>query len=599
MALLILFGFIAGAATAVSPCVLPVLPIALSAGATGGRRRPLGIVAGLVVSFTFAIVALVYVISALGLPNDLLRGIAIGVLLVFGVVLMVPPLAARLEGWLSGVSGRLGVPKAAADGFWPGFGLGLSLGILYAPCAGPILAGVITFTASQDFTAGRLAVALAYALGSAGVLYLLMIGGRRLVRPLARRGAALQVATGAVMVLVAVAMVAELDYRFQSDVVRDLPSALVNPAEGLENTQSAQQALAEINGIEPHGIGALVREESPLTPAHRKASAGGPAGPAADLPVYGQAPEFTDTERWFNTPGDRPLTMRGLRGRVVLIDFWTYSCVNCIRTLPYLNAWNKRYAKEGLTIVGVHSPEFPFEREADNVEAAIAREGIEYPVVQDNELGTWTAYGNQYWPAEYFVDARGRVRYAHFGEGDYAKKEDVIRELLAEAGEHVGAKRAAAHGLAASAGVTTPETYLGPFRAERFTNPELSPGEHDFDSPSLRAPATVPANEFAYRGNWKIAFESATAEAGAGLDLEFGARRVYLVLGSPGEPRKVRVRLDGKPISPAEAGADVHSGVVTVDAQRLYELVELPRVEHHLLELEPEAGVTGYAFTFG
>ncbi|HUB99781.1 MAG TPA: cytochrome c biogenesis protein DipZ [Solirubrobacterales bacterium] len=599
MVLLILFGFIAGAATAVSPCVLPVLPIALSAGATGGRRRPLGIVAGLVVSFTFAIVALVYVISALGLPNDLLRGIAIGVLIVFGVVLMVPPLASRVEAWLSGFSGRLGVPKAAGDGFWPGFGLGLSLGILYAPCAGPILAGVITFTASQDFNAGRLAVALAYALGSAGVLYLLMIGGRRLVRPLARRGTALQVATGAVMVLVAVAMVAELDYRFQRDVVRDLPSALVNPAEGLENTDSARKALAEINGLEPHGVGALVREETPLRPAHRKTSAGGPAGPAADLPVYGQAPEFTETEHWFNTPGDRPLTMRGLRGRVVLIDFWTYSCVNCIRTLPYLNAWNERYAKEGLTIVGVHSPEFPFEREADNVEAAIAREGIEYPVVQDNELGTWTAYGNQYWPAEYFVDARGRVRYAHFGEGDYGKKEDVIRELLAEAGEHVGAQRAGAHGLAASAGVTTPETYLGPFRAERFTNPELSPGEHDFDSPALRAPTTVPANEFAYRGNWKIAFESATAEAGAGLDLNFGARRVYLVLGSPGEPRKVRVKLDGRPITPAEAGADVHNGVVNVDAQRLYELVDLPRVEHHLLELEPEAGVTGYAFTFG
>ena len=597
MVLLILFGFIAGAATAVSPCVLPVLPIALSAGATGGRRRPLGIVAGLTVSFTFAIVALVYVISALGLPNDLLRGIAIGVLIVFGVILMVPPLAARLEAWLSRASGRFGAPRAAGDGFWPGFMLGLSLGILYVPCAGPILAGVITFTASQDFNAGRLAVALAYALGSAGVLYLLMIGGRRLVRPLARRGAALQVATGAVMVLVGLAMVAELDYRFQSDVVRDLPSALVNPAEGLEQTQSAQNALARISGFSSHGVGALVREEAPLAPAkHGRSTA---SGPEADLPVYGKAPEFTDTERWFNTPGDRPLTMEGLRGRVVLVDFWTYSCVNCIRTLPYLNAWNKRYAKGGLTIVGVHSPEFPFEREADNVAAAIDREGIEYPVVQDNQLGTWNAYGNQYWPAEYFIDARGRLRYAHFGEGEYGEKEKVIRELLAEAGDRVGVRKAAAHGIAPSAGVTTPETYLGPFRAERFTNPELSPGLHDFNAKALRAPARVPANEFAYRGNWRIALESATAAAGAGLDLKFGARRVYLVLGSPGHPRRVRVRLDGHPIPAADAGSDVRGGTVTVDSQRLYELVNLPRVGHHLLELEPEAGVTGYAFTFG
>jgi cytochrome c biogenesis protein CcdA/thiol-disulfide isomerase/thioredoxin len=593
MALLILFGFIAGAATAVSPCVLPVLPIALSAGATGGRRRPLGIVAGLVVSFTFAVIALVYVIDALGLPNELLRRIAIGVLIVFGVVLMVPPLAERLEAWLSGFSGRLGAPRPAADGFWPGFALGLSLGILYAPCAGPILAGVITLTASQDFNAGRLAVALSYALGSAGVLYLLMLGGRRLVRPLARRGTALQVATGAVMVLVAVAMVAELDYRFQRDVVHELPSALVNPAEGLEQTSSAQRALAEISGFGQHGVGALVREEMPVRKGRRDGSKATPAAPEADLPVYGPAPEFTDTERWFNTPGDRPLTMRGLRGRVVLIDFWTYSCVNCIRTLPYLEAWDRRYRKDGLTIVGVHSPEFPFEREAGNVEAAVAREGIEYPVVQDNELGTWNAYGNQYWPAEYFVDSRGRVRFADFGEGSYGKKEKVIRELLAEAGHPAGSARPKVHAIAPSAGVTTPETYLGAARAERFVNPQLSPGTHDFGTPP-----SPPLNETAYRGRWRITLESATA-AGGSFQLHFGARRVYMVLGSPGRVRHMRVLLDGRPIPASLAGADVHDSSVAVSAQRLYELVDLPRVEDHLLTLEPEPGIAGYSFTFG
>src|SRR3954451_2519360 len=203
MALLILFGFIAGAATAVSPCVLTVLPVALSAGATGGRRRPLGIVAGLTVSFTFAVVALVYVISALGLPNELLRDVAIGVLIVFGLVLMAPPLSSRLEAWLSGHAARGGAPRTGGEGFWSGTLLGARLGILYVPCAGPILGGVIVVTASQSFNAGRLAVALAYALGSAAVLYLLMLGGRRIVRPLARRGRVLQVATGSVMVLVA------------------------------------------------------------------------------------------------------------------------------------------------------------------------------------------------------------------------------------------------------------------------------------------------------------------------------------------------------------------------------------------------------------
>jgi cytochrome c biogenesis protein CcdA/thiol-disulfide isomerase/thioredoxin len=599
MALLILFGFIAGAATAVSPCVLPVLPIALSAGATGGRRRPLGIVAGLTVSFTFAIVALVYVISALGLPNDLLRNLAIVFLIAFGGVLMVPPVAARLEAWLSRFAGHAGVSsRAGGDGFWSGVLVGLSLGIVYAPCAGPILGGVIVVTASQSFTAGRLAVALAYGIGSALVLYLLMIGGRRLARPLSRRGPWLQVATGGVMVLVALAMLGEYDLRFQSDVVSELPSFLVNPAEELENTDSARAALVSVTGVSPHAIGSRAATEPELEPRPRRGSGtGGPERIA--LKNYGEAPEFANTESWFNTPAERPLTMKGLRGRVVLIDFWTYTCVNCIRTLPYLNAWSKRYEKDGLTIVGVHTPEFPFEREASNVEAAIAREGIEYPVVQDNEQGTWNAYGNLYWPAEYFVDASGDVRYAHFGEGEYEEKEDVIRQLLAEAGHAVGRKRSGARGLAPSAGVTTPETYLGAARAERFTNPELSPGLHDFDSASLRAPARVPANEFAYRGRWRISLESAAAAAGAKLDLNFGARRVYLVLGSPGHPRQVRVKLDGKPISAAAAGSDVHGGTVTVDSQRLYDLVDLPRVEHHVLELKPEAGVSGYAFTFG
>jgi len=296
---------------------------------------------------------------------------------------------------------------------------------------------------------------------------------------------------------------------------------------------------------------------------------------------------------WLNS---EPLTAQALRGRVVLVDFWTYSCINCIRTFPYLKAWDARYRKDGLTIVGVHTPEFPFEREAANVESAIAENGLRYPVAQDNEQATWNAYANQYWPAEYFIDARGRVRYVHFGEGEYGEKEKVIRELLAEAGHGVGKGDVRVKAVAPSPTVTTPETYLGAARAARFTNAELSPGSREFD-----APAAVPANEFAYRGRWRIGFHSATAEAGASLDLDFGARRVYLVLGSPGAPRKVRVLLDGHPIAAADAGDDVdpNTGAVEVTDQRLYNLVDLPRVGEHLLTLEPEAGVEGYAFTFG
>jgi cytochrome c biogenesis protein CcdA/thiol-disulfide isomerase/thioredoxin len=584
MALLILFGFLAGAATALSPCVLPVLPIALSAGATGGRRRPLGIVTGLAVSFTFATVALVYVIAALGLPNDFLRKLAIVVLLGFGIVLMIPPLAARLEAWISQFASRAGVAKGKGDGFWSGTAVGASLGLVYAPCAGPILAGVITVSASQSFSTGRLAVALSYGIGSAVVLYFLMLGGRKVVAPLARRGVGLQIAMGAVMVVVALAMLRDYDIRFQNTIASDLPSFLVNPSEGLEDTAAAQSALADIRGASAHGIGA--RAASAPAPAE--------AGPGSGLPVLGEAPEFVGNQRWFNTPGERPLTLAGLRGRVVLVDFWTYSCINCIRTFPYLKAWDERYRRDGLTIVGVHTPEFPFEREAGNVETAIRDNGIRYPVAQDNDQATWNAYGNQYWPAEYFVDARGRVRYVHFGEGEYGEKEKVIRELLAEAGNAVKGKETKVHAVAPSATVTTPETYLGAARAERFTNPMLSPGSQDFT-----APKSLPANEFAYRGRWSIALDSATAEAGASLDLNFGARRVYLVLGSPGQARKVKVLLDGRPITGADAGSDVRAGAVTVTGQRLYNLVDLPKVGHHVLTLEPEAGVEGYAFTFG
>ena len=332
------------------------------------------------------------------------------------------------------------------------------------------------------------------------------------------------------------------------------------------------------------------------SPRRKAATAAGEAGPASGLPTYGPAPEFVDNQHWFNTPGDRPLTMRSLRGRVVLIDFWTYSCINCLRTLPYLRAWDRRYRKDGLTIVGVHSPEFPFEKDTGNVAAAIARNDIHYPVAQDNDLATWRAWGNQYWPAEYFVDAKGQVRFAHFGEGEYDEKEHVIRSLLAEAGHHVGAGEAGGHGIAPSAGVTTPETYLGAARAERFTNPMLSPGSHDFGQ---SAPAP-PVDEFAYRGRWRIALESATAEPGASLDLHFGARRVYEVLGpSGGNTGRMEVLLDGRPIPPALAGEDVHGGSVTISSQRLYELVDLPRVEQHVLTLKPQAGVMGYSFTFG
>jgi thiol-disulfide isomerase/thioredoxin len=287
--------------------------------------------------------------------------------------------------------------------------------------------------------------------------------------------------------------------------------------------------------------------------------------------------------------------MSGLRGKVVLIDFWTYTCINCIRTLPYLEAWQQRYGRDGFTIVGVHSPEFPFEKDASNVQDAIRQNHLTYPVVQDNDLATWDAWGNQYWPADYLVDAQGHVRDAHFGEGDYDETERAIRTLLKDAGHTNLGGGARATGQTPSASATTPETYLGATRARGWENGTIHPGDQDFGA----APADLETNRFAYSGHWGISNEDAISGTGARIDLEFNARRVFLVLGSPDQARHVQVLLDGKPISAKLAGADVRRGQATIRAQRLYRLVDLPAVARHRLTLSFDPGISGYAFTFG
>ena len=281
-------------------------------------------VSGLAISFTFATVALVYVIDALGLPNDLTRTIAIVVLAGFGLTLLIPPLSARLEAWISRVVP--GPSRAGRDGFGSGLVIGASLGFVYAPCAGPILAGVITVSAAQDFTVGKLAVAFAYSVGSAAVLYLLIRGGRRVTDRLAAYRGQVQMAMGVVMVAVAGLMVAELDLKFERAIADDVPSALLSPAIELERSAAVEEGIAELRGGHAASEGGL-----------QEAAAG------ARLPVLGRAPEFAGTQRWFNTPGGRPLSLRGLRGQVVLVDFWTYTCINCIRTLPYVEAWQREY----------------------------------------------------------------------------------------------------------------------------------------------------------------------------------------------------------------------------------------------------------------
>jgi cytochrome c biogenesis protein CcdA/thiol-disulfide isomerase/thioredoxin len=588
MLLLILFAVIAGAGTALSPCVLPVLPALLASGGVGGRRRPFGVVIGLTVTFTVTIVGIADVVNGVGLGSDPLRDIAVAVLLVSGLALIVPGLADRVEARMSRIAAfGAGGASNRGDGFRSGLLVGAALGFVYTPCAGPILAAVISVSAASGRT---VVVAIAYSLGSAAVLLALTLGGRKLfdrVRA-AGQGPALQRTLGAVMVITAFAIIGGADVSFDQYVAEHIPE--VNLSSSLEKSHAVQSRLHEISGHE-----AKFAQATKAAVAPRNASDATLLADAHNLKNIGKAPEFTETQRWFNTPGDKPLTLASLRGRVVLVDFWTYTCINCIRTLPYLKAWDADYRDKGLTIVGVHTPEFAFEHDAGNVESAIARFGLRYPVAQDNNMGTWNAYGNQYWPADYLIDAKGDVRYAAAGEGDYSQTETAIRALLAEAGKSVGGMSHPTDVVKPSE-VATPETYLGTARAQGWRDGPHA-GAHDYGA---SAPARMALNEFAFTGTWSIGAQPATAGTGAGVDAEFEAKNVYLVLSSQGEsPRKVQVLLDGRPISRADAGTDVHDGAVTVTGQRLYSLVSLTGDQQHRLTLRFAPGVSGYAFTFG
>jgi cytochrome c biogenesis protein CcdA/thiol-disulfide isomerase/thioredoxin len=595
--MLVLLGFavLAGAGTALSPCVLPVLPALLSAGGVGGRRRPLGIVLGLSITFTVTIVGVAKVVDGVGLGSDPLRIVAIVVLFVFGAALLLPDVTDRIEAPLSRLA-RFG-PRSRGDGFLSGLLVGGALGFVYTPCASPILAAVISVSAASGKT---VVIALAYALGSAAVLLALTLGGRRLfdrVRK-AGRGPLLQRALGVIMIVTAVAIITNLDVNFDQFVAQHIPD--VNLTAGLECSETVTKHLHEISGHQPkfapaNGSSACGGSGSSVKAAPANASQATLLAAAGGLKKLGPAPEFNETQDWFNTPQQKPLSLSSLRGRVVLVDFWTYTCINCIRTLPYLKAWDATYRHDGLTIVGVETPEFAFEHDASNVSNAIKQFGLKYPVVQDNKMGTWNAYGNEYWPADYLIDAKGQVRYAAFGEGDYDKTETAIRALLAEKGSQIGGKSHPTNVVVPSE-QATPETYLGTARADGWID-EPRNGTHDY---GVAPTGSLSLNDFAFSGTWNISSQPATAVSSAGVDVEFEAKNVYLVLSSAGEtPRPVQVLLDGKPISARAAGADVHGGVVTVRGQRLYTLVSLPRDERHRLSLRFAPGVSGYAFTFG
>ncbi len=597
MLLLMLFALIAGAGTAITPCVLPVVPALLSASAAGGRRRPLGIVIGLAATFTIAIVLLAQLVKGVGLASGAARTLAIVVLIAFGLAMLIPDLAARVQAPLSRLA-RFG-PKTRGDGFWSGVGVGGALGFVCAPCAGPILAAVTSVSASSGATARVVLVAVAYSAGLSAVLLVYAFAGRAVLARIRRvaRGHIVEGVLGAVLILTGVLMAFNLDVRFEEALAKDgsLPAVLVDPTRSLENSSAVQKRLASLRPASRFATAQKEASTKPVpTPAEREVAIPGVKTPS--LTDLGTAPNFTGNQDWFNTPGDKPLTLAGLRGHVVLVDFWTYTCINCLRTLPFLKGLYAQYHKYGLEVVGVETPEFTFEQEAGNVRQAIISDGIKYPVVQDNRYGTWNAWSNQYWPAEYLIDAKGQVRHYQFGEGDYKQSEAAVRALLADAGAHSLPQPMTASAIMPSAGLGTPETYLDTQRQDNFVQ-QLRSGIREYPGVT----GSLGLNKFALKGAWNASSESITAEgSGASISGTVQAANVYLVLTSAGNvPRQGRVLLDGQPLPAAHAGADVKNGVVTITGQRLYSLISFPAAQQFTFSVQLPPGVSAYDFTFG
>jgi cytochrome c biogenesis protein CcdA/thiol-disulfide isomerase/thioredoxin len=539
MVLAIVFAFVAGLITAVSPCVLPVLPIVLAGGVGENRRRPFAIIAGLALSFLVSILFATWILDKLGLPKDLLRNISIALLFVIAIVLIVPRVGEWIERPLTRLSRR---PAGDLGG---GFVLGCALGFVFVPCAGVALAYVTASAASGDFGLEAFLVAAAYTLGFSVVLLAVALGGRAAGQRLGTGMQRFRIAFGAIVAALAVVLVFNVD-------------------EDLAKVSFPTSSLLTDLGKGSFKRGRNVVEDR--TPV---------AAAAEALPDYGPAPNFLAIDEWLNS---RPLTMQELRGKVVLVDFWTYSCINCLRTLPHLEAWDRLYRKRGLVIVGVHTPEFAFEHVPSNVRSAVQRLGVRYPVAIDNEYGTWNAYGNQYWPAEYLIDRDGHLRHAHFGEGDYDGSEQAIRTLL---GEKPGAPASERLRDLTPSGPLTPETYLGYERIDRFTGSKLYPDKEA----TYTLPPALGKDDFAYGGRWTVRAQRIAAGKDARLRLRYYARKVYLVLGGHGT---VRVFVDGKP-----------HGVVQVDSDRLYTLVDRASIDEATLELRFSPGVSAYAFTFG
>lgn len=568
MVLLLLFAFIAGVVTILSPCILPVLPIILSGSAGGGKQKPLGIVTGFIASFTFFTLFLTSIVQALGISADSLRLFSVIVLFVFGASLLIPLVQVWLEKAFSLFASKAPVGSTTTS-FGGGLLIGASLGLLWTPCVGPILASVLSLALTGTVTGSAALITFSYALGTAIPMFAIMIGGQALLQKntwLLRQTGNIQKAFGVLMMLTAVGIYFNVDRSFQSYILEKFPSYGVGLTR-FEDNQAVREQLEKLRGED------VSERESSLQ--------GNPSPIGNDN--FGLAPELVAGGSWINS---EPLQIGELRGKVVLIDFWTYSCINCIRTLPYLRAWHEKYADEGLVIIGVHTPEFEFEKSLENVQKAAEDFGLEYPIMQDNNYATWKAFNNRYWPAKYLIDAEGTIRYFHFGEQGYDETEAKIQELLTESGatEELGTIENEKYTISSR----TPETYLGYSRMQglAFTQKVVPDTEQNFS-----APTSLPRNTFAFDGKWTISEEySRPLDENARLKFRYESKDVFLVMRTTtAEPAEVDVYLDGTFVQ-----------TVTITEDRLYPLVELDRLGEHELELHFKSNtIEAFAFTFG
>ncbi len=567
---LILLAFLGGALTILSPCILPVLPFVFARAEQPFLKSGLPLLTGMAVTFA-GVAALAAVGGAWAVRiNQYGRVFALIVLAAFAATL----LSRHLSDWLARPFVKLGnrLSQPALDsgpGLVNSLLLGVATGLLWAPCAGPILGLVLTGAALSGPNAGTTLLLVAYAAGAAASLALATLAGGRIFKALKQSlGAGEWIRRGlGVAVLAAVLAIA---LGWDRGLLTQLSYA---------STNRVEQSL--INAINPH------------------------APSVSGTQSEGELPSLSGATSWLNST---PLTPAVLRGKVIVIDFWTYSCINCLRSLPYVKGWYDRYKDRGLVVIGVHTPEFAFERNEDNVRRAVSDLGISYPVALDNDYAIWRAFNNQYWPAHYFVDATGQIRGHHFGEGDYEQSEQTIRQLLAEGGytnlPPPGIADAGSNGVEAAADLThvqSPETYVGYRRAESFA----SPGGLVHDRPhTYQLPTSLSLNQWALAGSWAVDPEKAMLAAAPGkIEFRFFARDLHLVLGpgADGKPVRFHVLLDGAAPG-SNHGADTDAnGSGTIRQQRLYQLIrQSGEVGQHVFSIEFEdSNVQAYAFTFG